>query len=470
MVTKTIAKGNGYTGDFNVSVSATDDQTTIKQALDSLSPGDTLKFYPGIYICSRPIYSTNTGIYITSVDINNLAMLKVKEYLVLDGTWGHSACMLDIGNSANISYLTFDGSQGKVPGEGAAWYNLLRIHDNSIVDKCILQNTGFDGVIHGSNNKILNSYFYNTRHDAIVGADGANYNLIDSNYQIVLSRETSPGTPYAGPSWSNNFHRLYSGHDNVFSNNVIEMEDPNSAIMQMAWQIIGHNDRDTSNNLIINNVVGPCYYAPIWWYESGMSPQTRASYMSGLVIKNNLFLGSTGSAGGFGIGFSSSYANANINNVTIENNTIIANKFGVREYTSYAVDTPSPPFKPYCGDTTPNCHETSGSRVVLSDINIRNNIFICQLTGIKCGVNGNPGAFNVNSNCIYTPSTEKLSPGIAPATGNIYTNPMLDSTYRVPTGNPAFGLGANIDLLPAPYGNDNPSCPLPQFNFDITQV
>lgn len=472
MVIKTIGL-SGSNADF-ICPGTNGHQAKIKEVLDSLTTGDILRFYPGTYIFDYPISITKTGLSITSYDTNNMAVLKVREVPGNVG-WGSWISLLTC-NNMNISYLIFDGSSGR-PGmyEVDGWFNLVNIGSNSTIENCRLKNCRWTAITMDSYNKVLNNYFYNVKHDAIAQNHGSNYCLVDGNIQEIPSAINEPVA-----SWANNFLRLYSGHDNIYSKNMLIHQDQYSVVMQMMFQLIGSSDRDSSNNTFVNNVCDAAYYAPIWFWESGYSPKTRPEFsFRGTVIRNNLFLQHNSPvanhAAGHGISFSSTYQNANLNGIIIENNTIIALKYGLYEYTTYNTDAAYG--KQYCGCTyngnSFSCEwcdpiNFTGSRVVLSDIIVRNNIIISQQTAVKIGKNGNPGAFNVNNNCIYTPSAEKFSPGIITGT-NIFTNPSLDSTYRVPIGNPAYGLGANIDLLPPPYGNGT-ICPRPQFNFDITQV
>ncbi len=448
MVIRTIGK-TGSGAEFTCD-DGTSNQNKIKEALDSLLPGDTLKAYPGIYVCDLPIgLITKTGrVTLTSVDPNNQAEFKIKSGIPIpipDGGPWYYARLFNLGNF-NISNIIINGNYDAYTG-GDGYFGGIYV-DNCLIENCTIKNIIHDGIKFQSNCIVRNNYIYRVRHDGIVGNGASNNNLIENNY-IEIFNQGNAGI------------RTYSGYNNIYKANIIKAIE--IGIYFCGFEIHNVSNIPSMNNIYENNVIiNATGYAGFAFMEiAGGLAKTSAENQSGQIIRNNLFINCPK-----GVSFCSKQQLANMNEIKIENNTFVVNSIGIHEYTqdcNGAKCLDNPCRLPIPPDT--NSREYGGlpSSILSGNVYIDNNIIVSP-TGIKSETNGRPDLFKLTKNCI----TGNLGSGVFQGTELIQSNPLLDSTYRVPVGNPAYGLGANIDLLPPPYGMGGGTC-TPQGYFKIIQ-
>lgn len=421
MTTITIGK-SGSGADFICDDNPTN-QAVIKTALDSVSSdGDIIAAYPGTYVCNLPVGQVikNNRVTLTSVDKSNPAIFKIpigirippQDGLPDGGPWYYNQ-LFNLENF-NINNIIIDGNYGYGQA-GDGYFGGIAIN-NSTIENCIVRHIVFDGIRMQSNCIVRNNYLEQVRHDGVLGLLEANYNLVENNHMHYgLPLRNMPSMTGIG----NSAIRVYSGHDNIYKNNLATTENSVIGVYNYLIEVHNSNNTNCNNNLYQNNLGLNMREAGIAFMEMGYATQTSASNMAGQNVINNLLVNCI-----WGIVFSSDKLNANWNNVNIQNNTIIALNTGIYEHGLYGKSTSSP--------------------VLIGDINIYNNIIISPY-GVTSDLPGRPDLFKLTNNDIY--SSTPLGSGVSAGTGLITTNPSLGLDYRVPIGNPAYGLGANIDLV-----------------------
>ncbi len=474
MTTKYIAKtGSGYTADFYAD-NGTTNQVVIQQAIDSLTPfvGDKIIFYPGIYICDRKIYCDGIDIegsvsftpsdvtYTVTPGANenpNVATLKIKSGITDYAHWSKYTCFINT-TSSHIKNMVFDGNRvANRTHEGDSYLNLLHCGNSSTIENCRFQNCLCDAVFHGSYNTIQNNYFICVLHEGLRGgynsygmaADG---NIINKNiFFYPFTTSTIPNW------WYNAAWRLYAGKNNVFTNNIIS--SPNRANVNIGIIIVLSGDVNSINNIIENNIIDTCpNECAIWFFEVGLS-KTRKEYLSGQIVKNNIIANTD-----YAILFSADKTLAQWNNISIINNTFVnISKRVIGEYWN----TPC-----WVENGVTKCANSNiriQSPKLSGPIYIKNNILQNSPVGILSDANCAPQWLMSSYNCFYNVTT-KLGIGVIDLGNSIEANPLLTSDYHLQTGSLAINAGDNGKNMGAdPDLIGQPTCPLPQFRFEITQ-
>ncbi len=471
MVTKYIAKDGTYPeADFHCD-NGTSNQIKIQEAINSLSSGDTLHFYSGMYTCDSPIiFKSGVNLEGELFDINNytydsngvfddlnVVTIKLKSNSTLMSFFIHG---FNNSNNNKISNLIIDGNiRYNNSQSGNSYFNLMYINDSCTVENCRFQNGPNDGIMFLSNNIIKNNIFICVCHDTLVSsAAQSDNNIIDNN--IIFTPALGKYGFSVNNWWHNSSIKLYAGKNNIISNNILlspkSVTEPNSKFSTWGILILCSSFFDSSSTQIINNIIFSVRDVSIAFYEFGYT--NRASYdkMGNHLIKNNIIYNPQDmSSYSIAIGFMSDKFNPNWNNIYIENNTIVNMYKCVSEETSYG--------------------GLSIGTKLAGPVYIKNNIFYNYNLSIGSGIQGTPSLLNSSYNCFYNTlfnSSIAHGQGVSVLSGNIYENPMFvdlqNNNFHLQSGSPAIGSGENnVNIGTNP--DFNSLCTTPQGYFNITQ-
>ncbi len=335
MTTRTISSGG-----------TNNEENRIRDAIATLSQGDTLYLNPGTYTIQYPNEINLNGINLTS-NPNNKAILKIMEWgeqRVTGGDCGtnYAYCCgqrwypfgtaMLLASNCSINNVILDGSLGHlylVAGQGCG--NLLYCRGSVDVDSVIFRNCINDAVaLDRGYNNVHNCVFERITHECI--AIGRSFgiarqttvnDLIENNFI-----DSSPGNveciPWHSPTgsplgtgsicWHNSFVRFENCDGTIVRNNTnVGMNQ------QIPYEFCPQNSTDIIRNILIeNNLIqntttdaGVCFLL-----DAGGSGVNRST----IRIINNAFVNNQGWGGAIGSRDGSGW-----NDIEVSGNTFATN-------------------------------------------------------------------------------------------------------------------------------------------------